>query len=106
MLGEPVARVAERIGETRKIERVVQRRGGRRRGGDGGEVEDRERNHQPEVTVRRGFANRFHRAGGSWQFVRMGRMLMLGLCLALADCASGERDYSGPETTRGGVEVN
>ena len=31
---------------------------------------------------------------------------MLVLCLALAGCASGERDYSGPETTLGGVSVN
>lgn len=37
----------------------------------------------------------------------MGRMLPVGLIgLALAGCASGERDYSGPETTRGGVSVN
>ena len=36
----------------------------------------------------------------------MGRMLILGLLLALAGCASGERDYSGPETTLGGVSVN
>ena len=36
----------------------------------------------------------------------MGRVLVLaGLLLALAGCASGERDYSGPET-RGGVSVN
>jgi hypothetical protein len=33
-------------------------------------------------------------------------MLMLGLCLALTGCASGERDYSGPETALGGVSVN
>ena len=31
---------------------------------------------------------------------------MLGLLLVLAGCASGERDYSGPETTRGGASVN
>jgi len=37
----------------------------------------------------------------------MGRMLILALlCAALAGCASGERDYSGPETTLGGVAVN
>ena len=37
----------------------------------------------------------------------MGRMLIFGLIgLALAGCASGERDYSGPETTRGGASVN
>jgi hypothetical protein len=37
----------------------------------------------------------------------MGRFTVLGLIgLALAGCASGERDYSGPETTRGGVAVN
>ncbi len=36
----------------------------------------------------------------------MGRMPILGLLLVLAACASGERDYSGPETTRGGVNVN
>ena len=37
----------------------------------------------------------------------MGRMPLLGLIgLALAGCASGERDYSGPETTLGGVGVN
>jgi len=36
----------------------------------------------------------------------MGRVLVLaGLLFALAGCASGERDYSGPET-RGGVSVN
>ena len=36
----------------------------------------------------------------------MGRMPILGLLVALAGCASGERDYSGPETTRGGASVN
>ena len=36
----------------------------------------------------------------------MGRLPILGLLLALGGCASGERDYSGPETTRGGAEVN
>jgi hypothetical protein len=37
----------------------------------------------------------------------MGRVLLLaGLLFLLAGCASGERDYSGPETTRGGVSVN
>jgi hypothetical protein len=37
----------------------------------------------------------------------MGRMLIFALLgLALAGCASGERDYSGPETTLGGVGVN
>jgi hypothetical protein len=37
----------------------------------------------------------------------MGRLLLLGLIgFALFGCASGERDYSGPETTRGGVSVN
>jgi hypothetical protein len=37
----------------------------------------------------------------------MGRVLILMLLSAwLAGCASGERDYSGPETTRGGVSVN
>ena len=37
----------------------------------------------------------------------MRRTLILGLIgLALAGCASGERDYSGPETTRGGASVN
>jgi hypothetical protein len=36
----------------------------------------------------------------------MGRVLILGLLMVLAACASGERDYSGPETTRGGVAVN
>jgi hypothetical protein len=36
----------------------------------------------------------------------MERLLILGLLLMLAGCASGERDYSGPETTRGGVAVN
>ena len=37
----------------------------------------------------------------------MGRVLVLaGLLFALAGCASGERDYSGPETTRGGGSVN
>jgi hypothetical protein len=37
----------------------------------------------------------------------MGRVLLLsGLLFVLAGCASGERDYSGPETTRGGVSVN
>ena len=36
----------------------------------------------------------------------MGRMLILGLLLVLAGCASGERDYSGPETTLGGASVN
>ena len=33
-------------------------------------------------------------------------MLVLGLLIALAACTSGERDYSGPETTRGGAAVN
>ena len=28
------------------------------------------------------------------------------LAVSLAACAGGERDYSGPETTRGGVTVN
>src|SRR3982751_1192614 len=36
----------------------------------------------------------------------MRRMLIVGLFLALAGCATGERDYSGPETTRGGASVN
>ena len=42
VLGEPVAREAERVGEAREIERVAQRLRGRRGGGDGREVEDRE----------------------------------------------------------------
>jgi len=33
-------------------------------------------------------------------------LIFCGLALTLAGCASGERDYSGPETTRGGVSVN
>ena len=37
----------------------------------------------------------------------MARKLILGVLTAtLAGCASGERDYSGPETTRGGASVN
>ena len=36
----------------------------------------------------------------------MGRLLIVGLFLVLTGCASGERDYSGPETTLGGVSVN
>src|SRR5437588_8939606 len=36
----------------------------------------------------------------------MGRMLILSLFVVLAGCAGGERDYSGPETTRGGASVN
>ena len=36
----------------------------------------------------------------------MGRMLILSLLVVLAGCASGERDYSGPETTLGGASVN
>jgi hypothetical protein len=35
----------------------------------------------------------------------MGRLLVLAVALALAGCASGERDYSGPET-KGGAAVN
>jgi len=34
------------------------------------------------------------------------KLILLGLLMALSGCASGERDYSGPETTRGGVSVN
>ena len=37
----------------------------------------------------------------------MKRWLIFGaLALTLSACATGERDYSGPETTRGGVNVN
>ena len=35
-----------------------------------------------------------------------GKLIFGALAMALAGCASGERDYSGPETTRGGVSVN
>src|SRR2546421_12084766 len=37
----------------------------------------------------------------------MGRIAVFaGLFVVLAGCAGGERDYSGPETTRGGASVN
>src|SRR2546430_9130643 len=49
----------------------------RSRGGDRRKIEDRELNHQPDVTIRCGFANGFHRGRGSWQFTHMGRVLTL-----------------------------
>src|SRR5688500_1083998 len=33
-------------------------------------------------------------------------LIFCALALTLAACSTGERDYSGPETTRGGVSVN
>ena len=45
MLGDPVALVAEPVGEPRQIERVAQRRRAGRGGGDGREIEDGERDH-------------------------------------------------------------
>ena len=45
VLGDPVALVAEPVGETRQIERVAQRHRARRGGGDGRQIEDGKRDH-------------------------------------------------------------
>jgi len=42
MLGEPVAREAEAVGQAREVERVAQRLGARRARSDGRDVEDGE----------------------------------------------------------------
>jgi len=45
MFGEPIARVAETIGEARQIERIVQGRGPGRGRGHRRQIEDGKRNH-------------------------------------------------------------
>src|SRR5215831_13305204 len=45
MLGHPVARVAEPVGELREVEAVAQRLGARMAGGDRREIEDGQRKH-------------------------------------------------------------
>ena len=45
VLGDPVALVAEPVGEPRQIERIAQRHRARRGRGDGRQIEDRKRDH-------------------------------------------------------------
>jgi hypothetical protein len=54
MFGEPVTEVAQPVGVARQIDAVAQCGGGFCAGRDDGQIEDRERNHRPNLVLRIG----------------------------------------------------